>query len=130
MPYKEKVALEQFGKESKIKLTATYVDKNGKENQVEKDITIALAWTAEKQAELNMQVTKFIPYEINENKGLLLQTLVQSYLKDNTLPVKENKIEISVPTINGIKPQEVKVLANTTKATNGDETGANCTQDS
>ena len=129
MPYKEKVALEQFGKESKIKLTATYVDKNGKENQVEKDITIALAWTAEKQAELNMQVTKFIPYEINENKGLLLQTLVQSYLKDNTLPVKENKIEISVPTINGIKPQEVKVLANTTKATNGDETGENFTQE-
>ena len=125
IPYSEEVALEQFNKENSIKLTATYVDGNGKEKQIEKEVIVSLAWTSQKQAELNMQVSKFVPYSINENKGVVLQTLVQSYLKDNTLPVKENKIEISVPTINGIKPQEVKVSANTTKATNGDETGVN-----
>ena len=129
MPYQEKIALEQFSKENKVKLTATYVDGNGKEKQIEKEIMVSLAWTEEKQAELNMQVAKFIPYDINGNKGLVLQTLLQSYLKNNTLPVKENKIEISVPTINGVKPQEVKVSANTTKATNGDETGVSFTQE-
>lgn len=129
IPYQEKIELEQFSKENKVKLTATYVDGNGKEKQIEKEIMVSLAWTEEKQAELNMQVAKFIPYDINGNKGLVLQTLLQSYLKNNTLPVKENKIEISVPTINGVKPQEVKVSANTTKATNGDETGVSFTQE-
>lgn len=129
MIHEEKISLEQFYKQNIIKLTATYVDGNGKEKQIEKDITVILAWTKEKQSELNVQIAKFVPYNINENKGIVLQTLVQSYLKDNALPVKENKIEIDVPTINGIKPQEVKVIANTTKATNGDESGTSFTQE-
>lgn len=125
MEKKEEIAIEEFSKENTLKLTATYVDGSGKEKQIEKEITVKLSWTEEKQAELSMQVSKFVPYDINSNKGVLLQTLVKSYLKDNVLPVKENKIEIEVPTINNIKPQEIKVLANTTKATNGDETGKN-----
>jgi len=125
IPSKEQIEPEQFSKESKLKLTATYVDGNGKEKQIEKEIAVKLSWTKEKQAELNMQVSKFVPYNIATTKGVLLQTIVKSYLKDNVLPVKENKVEIEVPTINNIKPQEVKVLANTTKATNGDETGKN-----
>ena len=115
------ISLEQLSKQNNIRLTGTYVDGKGKENKVEKDIKINLTWTDETKAEFNMQISKYIPYSINESKGILLQTVVQSYLKDNTLPVKENKIEISVPIINQIKPQEIKVLANTTKATNGDE---------
>lgn len=125
----EQVTLEEFNKESIVKLTATYVDGKGKEKQIEKEVKVQLAWTSEKQAELNMQIAKFIPYHLNGNKGLVLQTLVQSYLKENTLPVQENKIEITVPTINNCKPQSVKVMANTTKATNGDEIGQTFTEE-
>lgn len=117
------IKVEDFDKQSTILFTATYIDGNGREKKIEKEVTVQLAWTAEKQAELNMQIAKFIPYNLNGQKGLMLQTIVQSQLKDNTLPVKENKIEISVPTINNEKPQNVKVVANTTKATNGDITG-------
>lgn len=120
-----KIAVEEWQKENTVKLTGTYVDGNGKEKSIEKEIKLALAWTAEKEVELNMQIAKFIPYNINGQKGLVLQTVVKSSLKDNTLPVRENKIEISVPTIDTIKPEEVKVTANSTKATNGDETGSN-----
>lgn len=120
-----KIAVEEWQKENTVKLTGTYVDGNGKEKSIEKEIKLALAWTAEKEAELNMQIAKFIPYNVNEQKGVILQTIVKSYLKDNTVPVKENRIEISVPTIDKIKPEEVKVTANSTKATNGDETGSN-----
>ncbi len=125
----EQVTLEEFNKESTIKLTATYVDGKGKEKQIEKEVKVQLAWTSEKQAELNMQIAKFIPYDLNGNKGLVLQTLVQSYLKENTLPVQEDKIEITVPTINNCKPQSVKVMANTTKATNGEEIGQTFTEE-
>ena len=76
-----------------------------------------------------MQASKFVPYDINGSKGLLFQTTVQSSLKDNILPVKENQIEIMVPTINNHKPEQIKVVANSTKATNGDETGIQFTQE-
>lgn len=115
------ILLQDLSKESIVKLTATYVNKEGKEKQIEKEIKVHLSWTAEKQAELSMQIAKFIPYNVNGNKGLVLQTMVQSYLVGNTLPVKQNKIEIEVPTINNIKPEEIKVSASTTKATNNNE---------
>ena len=121
----EKISLSQIYKENKIKFTGTYVDGDGNEKQAKKDVTVNLAWTAEKYPELNIGVSKFIPYEINGEKYLVLQMNVESYLKDNNLPVKEDKIEILIPTIDGTKPEEVKVVANTTKATNGDESGAN-----
>ena len=121
----EKISLSQIYKENKIKFTGTYVDGDGNEKQAKKDVTVNLAWTAEKYPELNIGFSKFIPYEINGEKYLVLQMNVESYLKDNNLPVKEDKIEISIPSIDGVKPEEVKVVANTTKATNGDESGAN-----
>ena len=121
----EKISLSQIYKENKIKFTGTYVDGDGNEKQAKKDVTVNLAWTAEKYPELNIGVSKFIPYEINGEKYLVLQMNVESYLKDNNLPVKEDKIEISIPSIDGVKPEKVKVVANTTKATNGDESGAN-----
>ena len=121
----EKISLSQIYKENKIKFTGTYVDGDGNEKQAKKDVTVNLAWTAEKYPELNIGVSKFIPYEINGEKYIVLQMNVESYLKDNNLPVKEDKIEISIPSIDGVKPEEVKVVANTTKATNGDESGAN-----
>lgn len=123
------LAKEQLAKENKIALTGTYVDGNGKENKIRKEITAYLAWNATKEAELNMQVSKFIPFNIAEQKGLVLQSILQSYLKNNAIAVKENKIEILVPSINGIKPEEVNVIANTTKATNGDETGKTFTKE-
>ena len=125
----ESIDLTQFNKENTIKFTATYVDGNGNEKQVRKDITIQLAWTAEKLAELDVQILKFVQFSANNKQNVMLQTILQSYLKDNNLPVKENKIEIIVPTLDNEKPSEVKVIANTTKATNGDETGTKFTSD-
>ena len=121
----EEISLSEFNKQNKVKFTAIYVDENGNEKKVAKNTTVQLAWTAEKQSELNTNIIKFIPYEVNGEKVLILQMLVESYLKDNKLPVKENKIEISIPNIKGTKPEEVKVVANSTKATNGDDEAIN-----
>ena len=125
----ESISVEQWNKENKVKFTATYVDGKGKEKQIEKEISLELEWATEKEAQFNMKVAKFIPYNINDNKGLLLQTIVQSSLKDNILPVKENSIEIEIPSINNYKPEQVKVVAKNTNATDGDESGIHFTQD-
>ena len=123
MNVSEFMNINEFSSHVTAKFTGIYVDGNAKENQTKKDIELETIWTAKKEAELNAQITKFLQYDVNSNKGILLQTTLQSYLKDNTLPVKETYIEIDAPTIKNVKPDEVKVMANTTKATNGDETG-------
>lgn len=122
-----RISLTDIYKQSTAKLSATYVDEDGKEKKIEKDITVSLAWTGEKTAELNAEVITFLPYELNGQKVTILQIAVESYLKDNTLPVKENNIEISIPTINETKPEEVKLTVNSTKATNGSKTAENYT---
>lgn len=108
---------------------ATNLESQNIQTNVEHVELNEITTNVEEQAELNMQISKYIPYDINGNKGVVVQTVLQSYLKDNTLPVQENKIEILVPSINGVKPQQVKVMANTTKATNGDERGEEFSQE-
>lgn len=125
----ETINTSEFNKQNTINFVGTYVDGNGKEKEVKNDITVALGWTQEKKAELDVQLTKLIPYTSAEGNGNILQMVVKSNLKDNLLPVKQDKIEITVPQIKETKPQNVKVVANTTKGTNGDETGINFTTD-
>ena len=54
-------------------------------------------------------------YEINGEKKRLIQVLVESGLEGNRYPVKENKIEVSVP--NGV--ENVEVISRGTLSTNG-----------
>ena len=123
---KERINPEELSKTATLELNAIYVDGKGKEKEVNKDIKVKLTWAAENaQADFDVQIAKFVPYQIKENKGLVLQTLVQSNVTENSMPVKTNKIEIEIPTVNNIEPDEVKVLANSLAATNGDLSGEN-----
>ena len=89
-----KINVSQFSKESVLSLRGTYVNEEGKEKQVKKDITVNLSWTNMKQAELNSDIITYISnYELNTRKVTIMQMSVESYLNNNTLPLKENKIE-------------------------------------
>ncbi len=115
--------IQDFNKESKIKLRGTYINKEGKEIAIEKEITNKLKWEADPQAQINAEITKYIPYNQEEEYGLLLQTKVNSGIKENLLPIASTALEVSVPVINGTKAENVTVIANKTVATNGEETG-------
>lgn len=118
----ETVNAVDFSLTSLVEMTGTYVDAKGKSNNVEKQISLKLNWTAANvEAVLQSDVTKFVPYDINGQKGLILQTIVKSGVKDNTLPIKETKIEVEVPSINNIPPKDIKVNANIAVATNGND---------
>ena len=125
----EKINIENWNMQNKAILTGIYVDGNGNENQIEKEIFFQLGWTAQKEVNLTQNVTKYVPYHINEESGVILQTSVEANIKDNALPVQETKIEIQVPTLAGIKPKEVTVVANSTKATNGEESAESFSQE-
>lgn len=115
----------EFSKQTIAQIEGTFVDINGKEHEVKKEITIQLDWYANSiEANLEQSISKYIPFNINEKKGIIIQTVVKSGVKDNKLPIKQTNITVDVPSINQIKPTEVRVEALSTAATNGDTTGS------
>ncbi len=120
---KENITEDYFGKEVTAKFTATYIDGNGKENGIEKEVVNKLAWKDTAEAELTVEPTKYIPYVTDGNYGVMLQTKVNSKVKDNSLPIKNTNIEIVAPIINNIRPTSVNVIATKTEATNGKTDG-------
>lgn len=121
----DSIKASQFSLINSINMTGTYVDNNGTQHKVEKEIMLGLNWTSNAELTLESEVTKFVPYDINDEKGLILQTTIKSGIKDNVLPIKNTNIQVNVPSINGISPKDIKVNANNTVATNGQESGIN-----
>lgn len=120
----DEVNADMFNKDNQIKLTATYVDGNGKEFTVSKTIVIHTGWKAENAvALLNYEITKYIPYATNGTNKIITQGKITSGLQDSVLPIKETSIEITAPKINNQYPETVTVIANNTIATNGDVKG-------
>lgn len=111
--------LTNFNKQNNITMEASYVNDDGKEIAIKKTVRTNLEWTAEAKASLEQQVLKNKIYTMNQERKLLLQTLVQTGLENNALPIEKTQIQIQVPTIEGIKPEEVKVIAKQTMGTNG-----------
>ena len=122
---KEDVTADYLNKEFKTILTAEYVDNDGNSKTIEKTVLNKLTWTAETELENTMIINKYIPYTQGEKYGVLLQMRVNNKVKENKLPVKSSQTTITVPELSGTKPTAVSVIANNTKATNGQEDGIN-----
>ncbi len=121
----DKVSIDNFEKETITKFNAKYIDTNGKEKTISKEITNKLLWTGTAENTLEAELTKYIPYCVNEKYGVMLQAKVKTGIQDSKLPVKNTEIDIQAPEINGVKPTSVNVIANQTKATNGETSGLN-----
>ena len=125
----DEVTLDNFEKETKTNFTATYIDANGKSNEISKQVVNKLLWDGTEGTEgiLKTDVTKKIPYHIGEKYGVLLQFYIDAEIKDSKLPIKTTKIDVTVPTLNNIKPTSANVIATSTEATNGEVNGTNFT---
>ena len=121
----EEVSMDFFSKEVQTSFTATYVDNQGNDKNVQKEIFNIIYWQGEAEAELNLETTKYIPYNISGNYGVMLQTKINSKVKENVLPIHNTNIEITVPSINNSKPTSATVVANKIEATNGEADGLN-----
>ena len=121
----DNVSLDYFNKETVTKFTGNYVDGEGKDKEISKEVINKLSWKSNAEAELTAENTKYIPYATNGNYGVLVQTKVNSKVKDNLLPLKSTNININAPVINNTKPETVSVVATKTEATNGQSNGLN-----
>ena len=91
-----------------------------KEVEVEKTVTLNVGWTADMQTAITSSLTKYVPFDINGTRGLIVQTLVETeILNANNLPIKTSTLEVGVPEIKGTKPSKVVVTAKSTEGTNG-----------
>lgn len=124
---KENVSLDYFAKETMTKFTGNYVDGEGKSNSIEKEVINKLSWRGTAEAELKVETTKYIPYHINDNYGVMVQAKVNSNVKESILPIKNTLIELTVPEINSTKPTSVTAIATKTEATNGKKDGVEFT---
>ena len=106
---------------SKITLEGTHVNARAKERAFSKTIEVNAKMKSENiTANLEESLTKYVPYTIGEEKGIVLQTLVKSNIINNVLPVKQTEVQIEIPKINGVAPARVSLSAISTKATNGE----------
>lgn len=110
-----------LSKDAIIRFTGTYVESDGDEKEVSKDIKLNVSWKDEREVNVQSQVAKYIDY----GKGVILQTVVKvdSQTEGKSLPVKSTDVLVNVPSLNGIYPTKVSVVANTTEGTNGKTAG-------
>lgn len=107
---------------SQINLTGEYIDDDGNVTDINTTKMVNIEWQAdeitEEQVELNQEVITNKIYNIDGINKRIVQVLLKTNIQGNIAPIKSTKIEIEVPEI-GVKPEQVKVVANNTLATNG-----------
>lgn len=115
--------LSKLQKNSLVTLRGIYVDGNGNEIEISKTIKLNIGWTLETDIQLEQQVTKYVPYSINNQKGLILQLelSLKQTRNDLALPVVTSNLNVNVPKISNTLPKEITVTADSTMATNGDK---------
>ena len=119
----EKINPKVFKGENKLTFSGIYVDKNGKEKRITKEIKLNLNWTSQANLLTETTINKYINYEMAEEKGVILQQKIDLQVEKNILPVNETNIEVKVPTLKNVLPSSVSVYALSLLTTNGDEIG-------
>lgn len=117
----EYVNEKKFTNDALVKFSGIYVDDEGEEHEVSKDVTVNVSWEDAREVRVETGVTKYIDF----GAGIILQTLVKidTQTEANTLPVKESSVEIEVPSLDGTVPSNIAVTANSTAGTNGKTAG-------
>ena len=115
----ETMDINQLDQMNKLVFSGVYVDAEGNENPIYKEIFLRVVYIQNTEVEIKEEIVKYVPYEIGEKKGTIIQTLVSSNIKgDKNLPVSETKLEIKVPNINELAPEKITVVPNQLNLTN------------
>ena len=114
---------EALNKETKIILYGTYVNDAGKTSEITKEIYVKVNWKLNVELDVASNITAFIPYQ----DKTILQEKITFKEKERKTPIEQLKMYLTAPKINNNLPTEVRIYANSTKATNGDQFGENFT---
>ena len=121
--YKRFVEEKMISKTNAIRFEGTYMNDKAEEIFVSKTVDLKLSWEEEREIEISSEITKYIGFEQDGLKGIILQDsiVVDSETEAISLPIKDSLVEVSVPVIDGIKPDTVNVVAKALMGTEGKE---------
>ena len=121
--YKKFVEKSMISKTNKIKFVGTYITDDAEEIQVSKTVDLKLSWEDERELKTSAEITKYLGFSQDNVNGIILQTsvMVDNSTDNISLPIKESNVEISVPEIDGVRPETINVVAESLKATTGKE---------
>jgi len=115
----EQYQIRNTNQETEIELEAKQMTSKGKKEDIKITEKVKIELTTKAKATLTQEISKVVEFETEEEKGLLIQSIIKTGIEQNEAPIEQTTLNITVPEIKGQKPQEVKVYANSTKATNG-----------
>ena len=112
-----------FNKKNKVNFSGVYVDNNGNEKKIEKELTLTLAWTESFDINIENEVVKNIEYMQDGINTKIIQSVLKISKSnvDSKLPVQSSHVEIDVPQIEGLNLVNTKVKANKLSFTQGTE---------
>lgn len=114
----EQISKDTLGRESKVILEATYVNKDNKERKVEKELVQNLSWTIDENSlssETSQSVIRYLTY----NNQTMLSVILSDKLKDAKMPINSKELLVTVPELSGNKPSKIIINAIDTANTNG-----------
>lgn len=101
----EKINVDYFNRESNVKLEATYINAQGKEESITKEVRENLSWDAEAQGNIEQQVQRYLKYE----DKTLISFKVTDAITNDVMPVMSREYTIAVPELDGKQPAKVIV---------------------
>lgn len=121
--YKKFVQKSMISKTNKIKFEGVYINDDAEEIKVSKTVDLKLSWEDEREVSTSLEITKYLGFSQDGVNGIILQVLakVDNSTNDSSLPIKDSLVEISVPEIDGIKPETVSLVAKSLGGTTGKE---------
>ena len=117
----ETIRADLMDMESTIKLAGQYMEESYEGLDIEGTATVKLAYKADETAkpELETEIITNNIMSVNGANKRIVQLLIKSRLSENQFPVTQTVINVDIPQLSSKSPEEVKVIALGTKATNG-----------
>lgn len=107
----DSISLANFNQENRITFSGKYVNNEGKEIDIKKEISLQLTWTAENKVLLQQEITNYVPFANGEKKGVMLGTMVTVGLENNSMPIGKQVIKITVPKIQEEKIDSLAIVS-------------------
>ena len=118
----ENLNVDDLYSEIEVTLDGDYINEDLETVSIIKSQDLTLAWEYTKNIEVSSEYTKISPFVVGEIKGTILEneiTITRDIQDEKFLPIKETKLEIEIPEINGALPIGITVTSDKLMATLG-----------
>lgn len=106
-------------KDSSVVLTGTYVTSNGTEVEINKSVTLNVAWKEQAEIKAKSEIKTYKTYNNDGETGIIIQEKIVVEKTKGILPVNKTNLEIDAKKYAGELPTKVYVSSARTEMTNG-----------